>query len=215
VSVAGVAGIVFVAHEASVHTMVEVERDVTPQDGATSAGGNRTHSRGVQEVCTPALPPRNRGLRVLAHDLRGTFAPSVPSRCSFSRIFLFGARAIGRSRGELPRQLRLAPLCPAGRSAVENDARNVQSPPEEHGVEMWTARTSLRSVDESLQSARDEDQRGATSSASHALSSPRAAYLRTGGMPLGRRQRRAGVRAGCAVNQRLGGALGTNRFGAT
>ena len=57
-------------------------------------------------LCRPDAP----------HRLRVTLipAPSWTALLDYYyllTLFLFGARAIGGSRGELPRQLRLAPLC--------------------------------------------------------------------------------------------------------
>jgi hypothetical protein len=105
----------------------------------------------------------NRTLEVGGSTLLGSLFPLSQFVGNFS---LFGARAIGGSRGELPGQLRLAPLCPARRSAVENDERNVRGGWRSGESRWWTARTSLRSRD-ALRSRHGEDRRGATSSATH------------------------------------------------
>jgi len=76
------------------------------------------------------------------------------------------------SRGEQPGKLRLASLCPARRSAVENDARKVQGPSGDQGGEMGTAKTGLRSGDALRRPRVAEGPRGATSSASHARLPP-------------------------------------------
>src|SRR5262245_27760982 len=70
------------------------------------------------------------------HHLSWNFSALGPFPSLLVGFFLFGARAIGGSRGELPGHLRLAPLCPARRSAVGNDARNVQGLSGGRGVEM-------------------------------------------------------------------------------
>jgi hypothetical protein len=77
----------------------------------------------------------------------------------------------------------------------------------------WTARSSLRPRHalESWRVTKDCVARQAAQVKSRSLLSA-SRVPSCGGMPLGRRQRKAGVRASCAVNQRLGGALGTNRY---
>jgi hypothetical protein len=66
---------------------------------------------------------------------------------------------LGEVAASCPGNLDLELLCQAGRSAMGNDARNVRGPSGEHGVEMWTARTSLRSGD-ALGSRRVKKTRG-------------------------------------------------------
>jgi hypothetical protein len=108
----------------------------------------------------------------------GRFAFTSPVVHVNSRVsgFLFGARAIGGSRGELPGQLRLAPLWRLGARLWKTTRGMRRGRPRDQGLEMLTAGTGLRSGD-ALRSRRvAEGPRGATSSASYALSRPRVAH---------------------------------------
>jgi hypothetical protein len=79
------------------------------------------------------------------HDLPGILASRWLAECPLGRFLLFGARAIGGSRSELPGQLRLALLWRLGARLWETTRGMCRSRPGHQGGEMGTARTRLRS----------------------------------------------------------------------